>query len=274
MKKIFTFFVFCFALASLTFAQNNNSTGGTNYYSSLIGKTLPALGASGENALVFVDMAFANDGVVNSLTANGYNVTVASGASDFDTKMQSGNYDLVVLFVQNMLAADYGLSLTAISNYIANGKKMIFATWAVNIYSGLNDNAYAALFDAYFSGSTNLTTVTVTDPTMASGITNPFTLTGLGWGIFSVGLHAMNGATVLGTFENGDAAIVLGHRGNTVMLGYLSDATPVGERQAIFSNVSNAAVTHPVPVPYFWIILAFAFIAASVVFAKRKTIVA
>ena len=274
MKKIFTFFVVCFAFASITFAQNSNSTGGTNYYSSLIGKTLPALGTAGENALVFVDKANANDGVVNGLTANGYIVTIAANSSDFETKIQSGNYDLVVLFVQNLLAADYGLSLTAISNYIANGKKMIFATWAVNSYSGRNDSAYAALFDAHFSGSTNLTTVTVTDPTIASGITNPFTLINSGWGTFSVGLHAINGATVLGTFENGDAAIVLGHGGNTVMLGYLSDGSPALERQTIFSNVSNAAMIRPVPVPYFWVILAFVFIAASVVFAKRKTIFA
>lgn len=266
MKKLLSVLFIFFVFANHTFAQSN-SNGGSNYYSSLIGKTLPTLGVSGGTALVFVDMVHGNDGVVDALTANGFTTTVATSASDFVTQLQSGGFDLAVLFTQGESATYYSISTTAISNFIASGKKMIFTTWTND------DAAYATLFDASFSGSTNLTTVTVTDPTIASGITNPIILSNPGWFIgFSIGLQAINGAEVLGTFENGNAAIVRGNGGNTIMLGYLSDAPALAQRQAIFSNVSGALGANPVPVPYSLIIVAFVLIAAGVVFTKRKVI--
>lgn len=266
MKKFLSVLIVCFAFVSMTFAQSNNR-GGTNYYSSIIGKTLPALGTTGGTALVYVDVVNENDGVVDALTANGFTVTLASDGTDFNTLLPTGGYDLVVLFAQgNCAIATLGISTSAISDYISSGKFMIFATWATD------DASIADLFDASFSGSTNLSTVTVTDPTISSGITNPIVLSSGEWGIFSMGLQAINGAEVLGTFENGDAAIVRGNGGKTIMLGYLSDTPPAGERQAIFNNVSGALGANPVPVPYTLIILAFVLIAASVIFTKRKVL--
>ena len=269
MKKIILFFLMAFTSVGLLNAQSN-STGGANYYNSanLYGKAIASLTSTGHSALVWVDGAHGNDGVVDGLTNKGYSVTVATSASNFTTQLQTGNFDLSVLFVQNQSATSYNISTAVISNYIASGKSMIFATWTAD------DLAYANLFDASFSGSTNLTTVTLTDPILANGITNPIVLSNSGWFIgFSMGLIAHTGAEVLATFENGNAAIVRGNGGNTIILGYLSDAPALANRQAIFENVDDAVLGgNPVPIPYFWIILAFIMIAAGVVFSKRKVI--
>ena len=47
--------------------------------------------------------------------------------------------------------------------------------------------------------------MTITDTALATGITNPFTLTNPSWRIYSRGL-GLAGGTTLATFENGDSA--------------------------------------------------------------------
>jgi hypothetical protein len=266
MKRVFFFLAAYFVCASISFAQSNKIGGGTNFYQSLIGQTLPSLTAPTGRALVYVDYSFTNDGVITSLNENGFAVDVASDWNDFNNKLANGSFELVVAFAQNYSAVTDGLNVSNLGNYINNGGSMIFATWTDD------DLAVANLMDAGFTGVTNLSTVTITDPVMANGLTNPFTLSNPGWGIYSMGLTALTGGEVVATFENGNAAMVRGNNGRTIMVGYLSD-TPatMADRDEIFSNVVFAAdVT--VPIPYGWIIAAFSLIVASVLFSKRKVL--
>lgn len=268
MKKITSLFVLTLLSISFAFSQSN-STGGVNYYETIsaYGKTLPSYGGSGTTALVFVDMAVINDGVVDGLTANGYSVTIAADAVDFSTQLQSGGFTLAVYFTQ-AFESDYYGNYTEIANFIAGGGEMLYTT-----YGELVDEPYANLFEASITTNTNLVTVTVSDPTIASGISNPFTLSDPGWYTFSVGLNAIGSGEVLATFENGDAAMIRGNGGRTIMLGYLSDATPAAENQAIFSNVESAVAGSPsVPIPFYWFIALFALIGISVIISKRKVI--
>ncbi|MBN1925853.1 MAG: hypothetical protein JW798_08460 [Prolixibacteraceae bacterium] len=265
MKKIASFLLIMFFAVGFAFSQN--SSGGSNYYSSLFGDEIAPLSASGGSALVWVDMAFEADGVVSGLTNLGYVVTVATGAGDFNTKIQSGLYNMVVLFSQDWSSSGQGISLSAVSNYISGGGAMIYATWTTS------DQSFANLFEANITVNTNMTTVTISDPGLASGISNPFTVSNAGtWGIFSVGLSAIGSGEVLATFENSDAAIIRGNGGQTIMLGYLSDAPPSAQRQAIFENVVNATTPNVVPIPYYWIIILFVMIAATILFTQRKRI--
>ncbi|NLU37983.1 MAG: hypothetical protein GXX78_03735 [Bacteroidales bacterium] len=268
MKKIFTLFVFSL-LVTFTFSQNKNSTGGTNYYDAagLVGQVLPALSAPTGNALVFVDESHSNDGVVSSLTNNGYAVTVASDWYDFNLKIANGQFQLAVAFAQNYSAVSDGLSTTGLKNFIDNGGSVMFATWTAF------DASVVTIMEAAFTGNNNLSTVTITDAALANGLTNPFSLSNPGWGIYSMGLSAIGGGEVVAVFENGDAAMVRGNNGHTMMIGYLSDApnNSTEVRESIIANIVTAAnVT--VPISYWWIILAFVVIAGSVVFTKRKVI--
>jgi large repetitive protein len=202
-----------------------------DYYSSY--KTVSALGlksgGTGGNALVYIDFAHSNDGVVDGLTNLGYTVTFASGWSDFDTELASGTFDLAVAMKQSISAPSFNTAIA--QNHISSGGKMIFATWQPDLTE-------AALFEAAFTGSSNCGSVTITDTDLANGITNPVALTNPGWRVYSLGLTATGSGEVLATFDcSGDAAIVRGNGGRTIMLGYLSDTPPMGERQSLFENV-------------------------------------
>jgi hypothetical protein len=268
MKSFFLSLFLSIASISLSLGQTN-STGGSNYYTTanLYGQAIESLTGTGGAALVWVDMAHGNDGVVDGLTARGYAVTVATSGSNFNTLLQTGGFNLAVLFVQYQSASYQGISPSIIRDYIESGRDMIFATWSTS------DASIASIFDVSFSGNTNLSIVTVTDPAIASGITNPFTLSNPSWGVFSMGLIANSGAEVLATFENGNAAIVRSNGGRTIMLGYLSDApASVSQRQLIFENVFEVLAKNAVPFPIYWILAVFVLIAAGVVISKRKVI--
>lgn len=115
---------------------------------------------------------------------------------------------------------------------------MIYCDWTYN-------NTLAVIFEASYTGNTNQTAVTITDPVLATGLTNPFTLVNPGWSIFSTGLTAIGSGEVLATFENGNAAIIRGNDKHTIILGYLSDTPPLAMRQQLFENVLNFIVCGP-----------------------------
>jgi len=266
MRKLLSMFLLTFLSFTLAFGQNSSS--GTNFYqtSGLWGKVLPSLTASGDNALVYVDFAHGDDQVVTSLTSRGWAVTVASSGSDFNTKLAAGGWDLVVLFNQNYYMSSSGLSFSAVQNYVTSGGVMIFTSW-----DDANAGAWANLFEASYTGHNNNLTVTITDAAIANGLSNPLSLTNQWMVACSNGLSAIGSGEVLATFSNGEAAIVRGNGGKTIMLGYLSDAPASSARGTLFSNVCFATGT-PVPVPYWLIIVLFALIAMGVVISKRKVI--
>lgn len=269
MKRILCLVIVCFTFIGQTFANSNKIGVGNNYYqtANLIGKTLPALGAIGGNALVYIDYASENDAVVSTLTSAGYTVTFASSWSNFNTLLAGGT-DLAVAFAQGYPASLGGLSVSVVQNYISGGGRMIFATWSTS------DSNFANLFQASFTGNSNMSIVSTIYQPIGNNLTNKsFTLSNPGWGIFSLGLSPTAGGVIAATFENGNAAMIFGNNGHTMMLGYLSDTPASSLRGRILLNVVTSLDTGiAVPIRYIWIILAFALIAAGIVFAKRKVI--
>jgi hypothetical protein len=268
MKKVLSFFLLSFLSLTLALGQNN-TLGGTNFYvsSGFLGQTLPALSASGDNALVYTDYTHGDDQVVTVLRNRGFAVTVAASASSFNTKLAAGGWDLVVLFNQNYYISSSGLDFTTVQNYVTAGGAMIFTSW-----DDAGSGAWANLFEASYTGNNNNLTVTITDPAIAYGVTNPLHLTNY-WGIAcSNGLSAIGSGQVLATFSNGEAAMIRGNGGRTIILGYLSDAPAPSVQGTLFSNVCFATGVDTVPVPYWSIIVLFVLIALGIVFTKRKAI--
>jgi hypothetical protein len=217
------------------------------------------------DALYYADYTIQNDFAVAGLLNLGYNVTVASSWSDFDTKLASGAYGLAVAYNQG----DFGLpSGSILQSYINGGGCVIFCDWSRN--SGL-----ASIFEASYSGVDNQSPMNVLNAGIASGITNPVVLTNPGWAyIFSVGLSATGGGQVLATFPNGNAAMVQGNGGKTIILGYLSDTPPAGDRQKLFENVVGATLCGGQEVPisdwaiYLGIFLILSFVVVRYVKAS------
>jgi len=187
---------------------------------------------TGPQALVFIDYVHMDDHVIDALTAQGYTPTAAASLSDFKTGLASGAYTMAVLFAQNYSAVKYGLAASDVQDYIDGGGLMVFTTWTSD------DSSIVALFEANLSGSTNLSNITISDTDIqsVSGL-SAFTILNPSWGYYSLGLTATGSGTVLATFENGEAAMVLGNSGRTMMLGYMSDTVPTANSQAIFESI-------------------------------------
>ena len=269
-KKLFTatllvMFMMTSSFSNLLIAQESNAvTGSTNFFEKYYGKTIESSMRGQMDALVYIDMELQDGKVLDALAALGYTVTVATDWYDFSTKLGSNNYGLAVGFNQQWSWTTTGAKPTvmaAFATYIANGGSIVYGDWKT-------DNDIAALFEAQFTGINNQSLMTL-DPSIANGLPNPLTLANPGWSIFSTGLTALGGGQVLATFPNGDASIVRGNGGRTIILGYLSDTPPEANRQQLFENLFQG-VAPSVPLSDWAIYLGIFLIAAFMVLRYRR----
>jgi hypothetical protein len=173
----------------------------------------------GPNVLYHFDFTY--DDTFSQAFANlGITPAVATSYVDFDSKLTSGMWDLVVLVNESN---DTSWE-TPLANYVAGGGSAILESWTGGEFpSALS--AVAGAFGAAFTGNndgTSISQTTTTDP-IWSGISNPFDLTGPSFGIFSTGLQATTGQSI-GQFPNNDAAIIVGNNRHTILNGFLEDA--------------------------------------------------
>ena len=90
----------------------------------------------------------------------------------------------------------------------------------------------AAAFGASWTGNDNQQPITQTASSVIwNGVTSPFGLSNPGWGSFSFGMQPTTGQSV-GSFPNGDSAIVVGNGGRTILDGFLED-TPASSTQGV-----------------------------------------
>jgi len=136
--------------------------------------------------LYWVDGLIGTDQMSTALTNTGCIVTTATSDADFQTLISTpSNYDMAIYFCQNN--ASVNATAAALANFVNLGKKGMYADWSVDATNG-------ALVGVSYTGTTNESTVTVTDPALAAGITtNPFTITNTGWGVYSYGLVPLAG---------------------------------------------------------------------------------
>jgi hypothetical protein len=219
------------------------------------------------DALVYIDYEIEDGKVLDALMNLGYTTTVATDWFDFSNELNTGDYGLAVAFNQNFTWTSTGAKptlLPALTSYIANGGSVIFGDWTT-------DNDFATLFEAQFTGVNNQSQMTL-DPSIADGLPNPLTLSNTGWGIYSTGLLAIGGGQALATFPNGDASIVRGNSGRTIILGYLSDTPPAGDRQQLFENLFEVATDPPVPISNWALYIGIFLMITFVVIRFRRMI--
>ena len=232
----------------------------------LLAVLVAAAPANAAKAIYFVDYTHGPDVVGAALAAGGHTVTQATSWTAFSDALWGGQYDLAIGLAQNMPAVGYGLDPAAVADHVQRGGGFIFATWTTS------DNPVVNVLGFTFTGNTNLTQVTITDPGLAAGVTNPIVLSNPSWGIFSRGLDG----TSLATFENGDDAIATDGTGRTLCLGFLEDTMPVEVATPLWQNMIARVVSHahapatiPVQTPVGLGLLA-ALLAAGGVFAVRR----
>lgn len=242
MKKIILFWgVSLIMLLSISASsqERNHGKDASNAFRDYMGTTVKSVDKELNTALVYIDFEFQEGKTLEALANLGYTVTVAFDWNDFNNKLDNNDYGLVVFFNQGQAL---GASLTAVTNYINNGGSAVFTDWTRNA-------SFASLFQIQFTDNNNETVMHL-DPRIEESVSNPMTLTNTGWTqIFSTGLAPTGDGEILATFDiSGDAAIVRANEGRTIVLGYLSDVPPVGDRQQLFENLF-IAVTEPDPEP-------------------------
>ncbi len=260
MKKLYLFIVLM-SIMALGYTQNNNAaTGASNFYENLYGHTFASSTRGAMDALVFIDLVLEEDYVIPALQAEGYNVTVATDWTDFDTKLASGNYgnySLAVAFVQDLHAHP---SLTGLQSFLNNGGRIIYDDWT-------RDAAYGNFFEAGFTGNTNFDYMEITDGGVLAGLSNPIQInnpdTDPNWTTFSYGLTATGSGEYLAFFpvpmranNPEEQSIIRGNGGQTIILGYMSDtpqlnggSTRANDRQQLFQNLINTLAPYGPPPP-------------------------
>lgn len=196
--------------------------------------------AEAANILCFRDAAVPNDGLAQALNFSGHTVTVATTASEFESGLSNGGYDLAIFAVQQRDAAEFGPAVDALGQWLAGGGKAICVDWSGHA-------TLTAHFQASPTGATSFSRVMLTNGTLATGVTaNPFPLCNTGWFRSAWGLVPLAGGTSVAHFENGEAAIVRGNAGRSLIYGYAPDAP---RSFATFANGLALLLATPVPAP-------------------------
>jgi hypothetical protein len=166
--------------------------------------------------LYFTDYVLGVDHMDSAIVKSGNDYTIASSFDNFSSELRTGNYKLAVLFVQNS-AVDTTVALQ-LDTFVTNGGYAIFSDWDSN-----DDGTYLSKFGASYTLSTNFDTVTVTDPIFGT-LNSKHALVNSGWGIFSNSMTVTDATSkVCATFQDGNAAIIVGKSNHTIVFGFTND---------------------------------------------------
>jgi hypothetical protein len=198
--------------------------------------SLYAIGAQAADILYWSDTKHGVDAMDAALAASGHTITTASNETDFVTKVTAGGWDLVVNFNQNI---ENAAAVSATNSWVTGGGKAIFTHWIPSA---------GAAFGASYTGQINSTSFSVSNPLLATGITNPIGLYNPGWAIFSLGMAETTGISAA-EFANTSDAIIIGNSDRTIINGFLNDTfVDLAQGQALFTNEINYMLVSDPPI--------------------------
>ncbi|WP_111641644.1 type 1 glutamine amidotransferase family protein [Marinimicrobium alkaliphilum] len=157
-------------------------------------------------------------------------LTVATDGPDLLHEVESGEYDVIVLFAQsNPLSSNYH---DPIVDWVENDGRLIFGT-----YTESSDDGLFAALETTVSGSANHDTISFTSPRSRYGLSPELALFTLPWNTHSLGLEPLGDGVSICQFDDGDSCAVLGNEGRTLQVGVLSDVFPAEEGDQIVVNL-------------------------------------
>jgi hypothetical protein len=174
----------------------------------------------GAKVLYFVDFT-TNDTFAQAFSALGITPTVATSYPDFENKLASGSWDLVVLMDQDFFVTSWEVPMI---KYVNQGGHAIVATWT-------HPGDVATAFGASWTFQDDQSPITQVSDPIWNGVSNPFQLSNPTYFTWSTGMKATTGQS-LGTFPNGDSGLVIGNSRHTILNGFLED-TPANPAQGV-----------------------------------------
>jgi hypothetical protein len=206
------------------------------------------------------DFNVGTDQMAAALSALPSGFTITSTTSDL-SGFTLGDFDIVIYANQNTSRpAGDG---TALSAFLSGGGRLIYQDWTLfdPVVSGLPGT---------FTGNANQTTITLS--LFDAGITNPVALTNPGWGTFSTGLLAGPGATVAGTFGNGEAAILVSADQRVIWNGFLTDTAAVAGQVLYTNQILALTGGTDVPEPASLALFAAGLLALGAAARQRRSV--
>jgi hypothetical protein len=231
-----------------------NSLKSIVYGIAIVTSVTVAMPSQAANFVYYTDSVLGTDKFLSALAGSGSTYTQATDSTNFLSLLNTNTFDVGAIFVQGSSASNYTSAINGLGSFVASGGKAIYSDWS-------RDSSLAAQFGAGFTGNTNDTTVTISNPAFGPNQT----LTNTGWGIFSTGLTP-SGSSVAATFGNGDAAIVVGNGGRSIVYGFTND-TP--SSSAVFAGGINQLTGGATSVPEPFTVIG-SLIGGTAAFRMRK----
>ncbi len=228
-----------------------------------------------EEILYYQDYSISSTDDLSSaieIISSEHNITTANTIDEFESALESGNFRLVVLFLQDEPHnADEFVNFL---KYVDGGGKVIFA-------DASKEPSWSKLFGFSYSGNDNEDTIKIINPLLSSYLTtDSFEIYNPGYKKFSLGLTPQD--KTLATFSNGDAAI-LWIENRVLVNGFLSDTTinnlaygRTATNNIFLSQINfvlnpqSALYTADVPLNYTPIAMIFILITALLALKRRS----
>lgn len=163
------------------------------------------------NVLFWSDYRTQTGALELGLQKLGIGYTSALNEADFVTRVGDGGWDMVIFNNQDAVNDS---AANAFANWISGGGKGIASDWLSS-----HSNMKSAMGVSY-TYNNNEPLVYGTVHPIWNGLPANIALTNTVYGIFSTGL---DGSVVAATFGSGEAAIVVGNGGRSIMNGFLDD---------------------------------------------------
>jgi hypothetical protein len=231
-------------------ATDSHSTTGSQAYTLVINAaptispaTLPGQSPQ-KKILYFVDGNHGTDEMAAALAALSppNTVTMATSPADFATKISSPGFDLGIFSAQENYGADYTTALSDLATFVQNGGTAIVDSWATFAGSDLTPFGGTPTGDSN-GPAVNLTAINggIANPLALSNPPSPYTAYS-----FGLTLDPTSGTFIAGVFSdpgnssgtNGQAAIVLGNGGRSIVNGFLNDTGGAAGEQ-LYENEIN-----------------------------------
>lgn len=148
--------------------------------------------------------------------------TFANLAAEID----SGNYDIVFIASRNSITN--AAAISSLTTWISGGGLAILSSWE-------NEPTLYAPFEATRIG-TNLSSATFDDPIMGFQLGLVPVANNGSWGVYALQLEATGSGYSVCSWENDTSCAVVGNGGNTVLLGFLSDAITASDAETVVRN--------------------------------------
>lgn len=231
-----------------------------------------------------------------------HTVTFANTLTEFNNGVDSGNYDLFILFLQQTPAdssdaAVYTTAFNKVATAVANGKRAIVDDWGggdVTPIDGFTpftnthlENGFGTDYTGKIGGvaAQNVPPFVPADPTDSFTVQRPSLLFNMGpdpvvvslydpgWLVPFSGLTVPVGSTCAAYFSSAgqDCAIVFGNNDRTIVNGFMNDTFRVNEQgKQLYINEINTLLPTPVPEPTSLVLIGTGLAAAAARLRRRS----